>query len=68
MKRSTKQFLNLANSLDRELDKNLEMFFSKRAFLLDPTQERVIDETRTDEDIEAKVDNDYAIEAIINNL
>lgn len=67
MSRQVRRFLDIADSLDRELTKRTELFFELRPFLDDSTVEPKILE-RSDDFIERKVDNDIAIERIIRRI
>lgn len=65
MKRSTKRFLAMAEQLDKEIDKSVDLFFEKRPFL---TRNGEGFKEQTDEDIIKKVDNQIAIDELVKEI
>lgn len=68
MKRKTQQFLRFADQLDKELDKNIEIFLKQRPFLENKDIKPEILEERSDDEIEEKITNDFAIKELIEKI
>ena len=68
MRRSTKQFLKFADRLDIELDKSSELFFKQRPFMQDQSLEPVMKGEMTNDDVEEKIANQYAIEELVTQI
>lgn len=66
MKRGTKRFLALAKQLDYQAERRVDLFLRQRPFLTEGGEPKILE--RTDEDIIAKVENDFAIEKLLKEL
>jgi len=63
MKRSTALFLNLTDRLDKELDKNTDLFLQERPFL------RYHDKNMPDEELkEARLENEVKINVLLRKI
>ncbi len=65
MKINTKYFNALAKQLDKEIDKNTDIFFREREFILGKV---MILEERSVDLIEEKITNEFTIQKIIREL
>lgn len=63
----TKTFLALADQLDKELEKDSELFFKQRPWLVGLAQEPEI-LPRSDEDIEKQIYIEMTIQEIVKKL
>lgn len=57
----------LAKKLDEELEESTEVFLAQRPWIADQSQEAKF-ESRTDDEIERKIQNDTAIEELIKEI
>lgn len=66
MKRKDKKFIQFTDQLDKQLEKSIDIFFEQRKFLLDFSEPEIT--SMTDELIEDKIQNQYAIEFQVNAI
>ena len=66
MSRKIGKFLGMAMTLDSQLTKKMDFFFKERPFLEENIEPVFVQ--RTEDEMDAKVDNDIAIEQIVRKI